>query len=227
MTGSSIPGWRTNHNFAFVIDSARLHQKSPKLQSWPQSLALMDVRLSLLLLASHWARSSNPLPSTSALLNYRPIATPIMQGLTTSTAAVLSRQLVRRQPLPAAATIARIVAQRSYATPAGPPPPNFRLPRSKRWDDETETTLDRNGRYFLMTEMFRGMYVALEQYFRPPWVSYTLLRYGEIILIRFTTLDILFTILLKRLVTTPHQRLKLRDRPGMRCHARIVQMKDD
>ncbi|KAK5625418.1 hypothetical protein RRF57_001134 [Xylaria bambusicola] len=91
-----------------------------------------------------------------------------MQGLTTSTTAtMLSRQLVRRQPLPAA-TVAQIVAQRTYATPSGPPPAGFRLPRSKRWDDESESTLDRAGRFFLMTEMFRGMYVALEQYFRPP-----------------------------------------------------------
>ena len=92
-----------------------------------------------------------------------------MQGLTTtSTATMLSRQLVRRQPLPATAAIVRIVAQRSYATPSGPPPSGFRLPKSKRWDDESESTLDRAGRFFLMTEMFRGMYVALEQYFRPP-----------------------------------------------------------
>ncbi|KAH8159039.1 hypothetical protein CIB48_g9213 [Xylaria polymorpha] len=96
-----------------------------------------------------------------------------MQGLTTSTtAAMLSRQLVRRQPLPAA-TIARIVAQRTYATPAGPPPSGFRLPKAKRWNEESETFLDRTGRYFLLTEMFRGMYVALEQYFRPPLVPYS------------------------------------------------------
>ncbi len=80
---------------------------------------------------------------------------------------MLSRHLVRRQPLPAA-TMIRIVAQRTYATPSGPPPSGFRLPKSKRWDDESESTLDRAGRFFLMTEMFRGMYVALEQYFRPP-----------------------------------------------------------
>lgn len=90
-----------------------------------------------------------------------------MQGLTTSTAAMLSRQLVRRQPLPAAAVV-RIVAQRTYATPSGPPPPGFRLPKTKRWDEEPESALDRAGRFFLLTEMFRGMYVAMEQYFRPP-----------------------------------------------------------
>ncbi|TGJ84820.1 hypothetical protein E0Z10_g3942 [Xylaria hypoxylon] len=100
-----------------------------------------------------------------------------MQGLTTTTTtAMLSRQLVRRQPLPPA-TMVRIVAQRTYATPSGPPPSGFRLPKSKRWQDESESTLDRAGRFFLMTEMFRGMYVALEQYFRPP-----LIRVGKILL---------------------------------------------
>ncbi|RYP74453.1 hypothetical protein DL770_007593 [Monosporascus sp. CRB-9-2] len=92
-----------------------------------------------------------------------------MQGLTTSTtaAAMLSRQLVRRQPA-AASAAARIVGQRTYATPSGPPPKGFRMGRASRWDDEKESTLDRAGRFFLMTEMFRGMYVALEQFFRPP-----------------------------------------------------------
>ncbi|KAI2463159.1 NADH-quinone oxidoreductase [Annulohypoxylon bovei var. microspora] len=91
-----------------------------------------------------------------------------MQGLTTSTTAMLSRQLVRRQPV-AASAVARIVAQRTYATPAGLPPKNFRIPSPKRWDQEEEKTWDKIGSYFLMTEMFRGMYVALENYFRPPF----------------------------------------------------------
>ncbi|KAI0542548.1 NADH-ubiquinone oxidoreductase 23 kDa subunit [Xylaria digitata] len=104
-----------------------------------------------------------------------------MQGLTrtTMTTSMLSRQLVRRQPLPAA-TMVRIVAQRTYATPSGPPPSGFRLPKSKRWDDESESTLDRAGRFFLMTEMFRGMYVALEQYFRPPYTIFYPFEKGPI-----------------------------------------------
>lgn len=53
------------------------------------------------------------------------------------------------------------------ATPAGPPPPGFRLPRPKKWD-EGESALDKAGKYFLLMEMFRGMYVSLEQFFRPP-----------------------------------------------------------
>lgn len=80
-----------------------------------------------------------------------------------------TRSLVR-QPV-AASAIARIVAQRMYATPSGPPPVGFRQKRPRAWDDEKETTLDRAGRYFLLTEMFRGMYVALEQFFRAPYVA--------------------------------------------------------
>lgn len=58
--------------------------------------------------------------------------------------------------------------RRGYATPSGPPPKNFRLKPPVSWDQETESTLDKVGKYFLLTEMFRGMYVLLEQFFRPP-----------------------------------------------------------
>lgn len=55
------------------------------------------------------------------------------------------------------------------ATPAGPPPAGFRTPPPKRWDDKDgEGALDKAGKFFLMTEIFRGMWVVLEQYFRPP-----------------------------------------------------------
>ena len=53
------------------------------------------------------------------------------------------------------------------ATPAGPPPTGFRLPKPKRYD-EGESSLNKASNYFLLTEIFRGMYVVLEQYFRPP-----------------------------------------------------------
>lgn len=54
------------------------------------------------------------------------------------------------------------------ATPAGPPPQGFRLPRKERWDESKQSALDKAGTFFLMTEMMRGMYVVLEQFFRPP-----------------------------------------------------------
>lgn len=55
-----------------------------------------------------------------------------------------------------------------YATPSGPPPAGFRLPRPERWDESKESALDKAGKFFLLSEMMRGMYVVLEQYFRPP-----------------------------------------------------------
>lgn len=54
------------------------------------------------------------------------------------------------------------------ATPAGPPQPGFRLPPPRRWDQDPESSLDKASKYFLMAELFRGMYVVLEQFFRPP-----------------------------------------------------------
>jgi NADH dehydrogenase (ubiquinone) Fe-S protein 8 len=53
------------------------------------------------------------------------------------------------------------------ATPAGPPAKGFRLPKPKRFD-EGQNIGDYASNYFLLTEMFRGMYVVLEQFFRPP-----------------------------------------------------------
>jgi NADH dehydrogenase (ubiquinone) Fe-S protein 8 len=60
---------------------------------------------------------------------------------------------------------------RGYATPSGPPPKNFRISREVEWPWDKEKTLDRLGKYFLLTEMARGMYVLMEQFFRPPYVA--------------------------------------------------------
>ncbi|KAI1485919.1 NADH-ubiquinone oxidoreductase 23 kDa subunit [Biscogniauxia mediterranea] len=119
-----------------------------------------------------------------------------MQGLATTSAAAaastLSRQLVRRQMLPTTRIVAQQLQQqqqqqqhhryqlRTYATPAGPPPKGFRLRKPPSWEEEKERTLDRAGKFFLMTEMFRGMYVAMEQYFRPPYTIYYPFEKGPI-----------------------------------------------
>lgn len=60
-------------------------------------------------------------------------------------------------------------AVRNYATPHGPPPKNFRLKPAPTWEQEKEGTFDKIGKYFLLAEMARGMYVLLEQFFRPPY----------------------------------------------------------
>ncbi|KAK0714124.1 hypothetical protein B0T26DRAFT_742522 [Lasiosphaeria miniovina] len=72
---------------------------------------------------------------------------------------------------PAAAQWA-MTTRRSYATPSGPPPKGFRMKPPTRWDEESESTLDKTGRYFLLTEMARGMYLLMEQFFRPPYTIY-------------------------------------------------------
>ncbi|KAI9738256.1 MAG: hypothetical protein M1834_008754 [Cirrosporium novae-zelandiae] len=66
------------------------------------------------------------------------------------------------------------------ALPSGAPPPGFRLPPQRRWDTDTEHTLDKAGKYFLLTEMMRGMYVLLENFFRPPYTIYYPFEKGPI-----------------------------------------------
>jgi NADH dehydrogenase (ubiquinone) Fe-S protein 8 len=91
--------------------------------------------------------------------------------------ALFARQQLYRATAAAAAagpsSSSRVVAAlqtRGYATPKGPPPTNFRTSRKVEWHWDKDTTLDRLGKYFLMTEMARGMYILLEQFFRPPYV---------------------------------------------------------
>lgn len=69
---------------------------------------------------------------------------------------------------------------RGYATPAGPPPKGFRLPKAPAWDQEKQGTFDKIGKYFLLAEMARGMYVLLEQFFRPPYTIYYPFEKGPI-----------------------------------------------
>ncbi|KAL6721175.1 ndufs8, ubiquinone oxidoreductase 23 kd subunit [Lecanora helva] len=86
--------------------------------------------------------------------------------------------LTSRTFSPAIATFSTS-SQRS-ATPAGPPPQGFRLARKERWDEGKESSLDKAGKYFLLTEMLRGMYVVLEQFFRPPYTIYYPFEKGPI-----------------------------------------------
>lgn len=89
-------------------------------------------------------------------------------ALQASTAMLARRQLTTSSSLVAARLF--VAQQRGYATPQGPPPANFRTSRQVKWTWDNESTLDRVGKFFLMTEMARGMYVLLEQFFRPPYV---------------------------------------------------------
>ncbi|KAF4624291.1 hypothetical protein G7Y89_g13882 [Cudoniella acicularis] len=54
------------------------------------------------------------------------------------------------------------------ATPSGPPPAGFRLPRPERWDESKESSLDKAGKYFLLTEMARGIYTIYYPFEKGP-----------------------------------------------------------
>lgn len=85
---------------------------------------------------------------------------------------MLARRQFLRMNQQQASAVMRAIAVRGYATPAGPPPTNFRTSRQVMWPGEKDSTLDKLGKYFLLTEMARGMYVLLEQFFRPPYVFF-------------------------------------------------------
>ncbi|KAF6219376.1 hypothetical protein HO133_005202 [Letharia lupina] len=89
----------------------------------------------------------------------------------------LTSFLVTRTTMPSATFTS---TSRLAATPAGPPPQGFRLARKERWDESKESALDKAGKYFLLTEMLRGMYVVLEQFFRPPYTIYYPFEKGPI-----------------------------------------------
>jgi len=95
----------------------------------------------------------------------------------TSVVRPLSRMVTRPQPTQLLRQSPYFLATSQFhssthrnATPYGEPPKGFRLPRPKRFD-EGESIMDKASNYFLLTEMFRGMYVVMEQFFRPPYAS--------------------------------------------------------
>jgi NADH dehydrogenase (ubiquinone) Fe-S protein 8 len=88
---------------------------------------------------------------------------------TTSATAFLARSAFR----PATTAAAFSTTSRTSASGVGPPPANFRPARPLRFDEKKDSLFDHAGNYFLLTEMFRGMYVVLEQFFRPPYVLHT------------------------------------------------------
>lgn len=71
-------------------------------------------------------------------------------------------------PFPASAIPFSTNSVRRHATPRPPPPTGFRIGRQETWEDGG-SSLDKAAKYFLMSEMARGMYVVLEQFFRAPY----------------------------------------------------------
>lgn len=81
---------------------------------------------------------------------------------------------------PAARSAALFSTSTSRLALGGAPPTGYRLPKPKRWNEDTEGTFDKIGNYFLLTEMMRGMYVVLEQFFRPPYTIFYPFEKGPI-----------------------------------------------
>ena len=86
--------------------------------------------------------------------------------------------VVRSLRTPKASVNAPRIAYASFSTtsprcalPKGQPPSGYRLPPQETWENTKESALDKAGNYFMRTELFRGAYVVLEQFFRPPYVT--------------------------------------------------------
>jgi NADH dehydrogenase (ubiquinone) Fe-S protein 8 len=99
--------------------------------------------------------------------------------LVRASALVASRTTTATQQQPMMVVL-QACARRSYATPHGPPAKNFRLKPAPTWEQEKEATMDKVGKYFLLAEMARGMYLLLEQFFRPPYTIYYPFEKGPI-----------------------------------------------
>ncbi|KAK3367826.1 oxidoreductase-like protein [Podospora didyma] len=150
-------------------------------------LIIHDEGLNMLDLSCDDDRLPKMLLSTSTAAA-RQLQLAAVSARTTSpsaTAAAAAAILLRRNTSPSATAAAQqwamtMITRRGYATPSGPPPKGFRLPPPKNWDEEVQKTSDKVGRYFLLTEMARGMYLLLEQFFRPPYTIYYPFEKGPI-----------------------------------------------
>lgn len=84
----------------------------------------------------------------------------------------VSRFAAARSSAPAFSTSAQTQRPTLGGQTEGPAPDGYRIKTPRRWNQQKESLLDQAANYFLLTEMARGMYVLLEQYFRPPYVPW-------------------------------------------------------
>lgn len=98
---------------------------------------------------------------------------PLLQYPLNMSSARAVTALARSQPT--RSLLSQRIAASTFSTSAhrpastsGPPPQGFRTPPPTRWNEKKESVFDQASNYFLLTEMMRGMYVVLEQFFRPP-----------------------------------------------------------
>ncbi|CEP23979.1 NUO1 [Cyberlindnera jadinii] len=59
-------------------------------------------------------------------------------------------------------------------------PQGFRIPAPKTWEESSESAIDKAMKFFLLSEMLRGMYIVLEMYFRAPYTIYYPFEKGPI-----------------------------------------------
>ena len=106
------------------------------------------------------------LRSSTAAMSAPRTVSALVRARPTSASAFLARSAFR----PATTAAAFSTTSRTSASGVGAPPANFRPARPLRFDEKKDSLFDHAGNYFLLTELFRGMYVVLEQFFRPPYV---------------------------------------------------------
>ena len=104
-------------------------------------------------------------------------AVPLSSALSGSSLSALAAAASHTSsPTIAAAAVAFSAAnasrRRTYATPVRHLPKGFRITPRPEWDQEKEGTFDKIGKYFMLLEMARGMYILMEQFFRPPYVAF-------------------------------------------------------
>lgn len=95
-----------------------------------------------------------------------------MLGLRTSssaTAASLRRITFTSSPRLLAVRAASTFNNVAAGSSQGVPPTGFRLHSPPAWDQSRESALTKATKFFLLSEMLRGMYVVLEQFFRAPY----------------------------------------------------------
>lgn len=141
----------------FTLKLFRISQ-SQKPYYHPDAKTLFDTSKSSLFFSS-FATSIHNMASA------KPLTMLVAQSRPTGALCNSARRL---SPMSANTLAAFSTTTFRAATPSGRPPAGFRLPKPERWDQSKESSLDKAGKYFLLTEMFRGMYVVLEQFFRPP-----------------------------------------------------------
>lgn len=109
--------------------------------------------------------ASSPL-GVSTLLRQKAFSTSSILHATSST--------------PATSTSNAVTPSYPTGTPEAVPPLGYRIPPPPTWEESYETAVDKATKYFLLSEMVRGMWVVLEQYFRAPYTIYYPFEKGPI-----------------------------------------------